>query len=332
MSIKRENNPENPEIDLLMVFSKIGDFFEWINTSLFRIIRFFVKNAIVVGVLIIAGIGIGIFLKKADTSYEQKVMVAPNFKSTDYLYSKIDFIDSKIAVRDTLFLKSIGIQKPSKIMDISIEPVIDIYNLINKDKDSKNLELLQLMAQNGDLKSIVKETTTSKNYALHAITIKTKGAVSSKNTIEPILKYLNSSTYYDSCKKINSQNIQNQIKLKEATIGQIDGILNKYTDVANHSTNQNLVYYNENINLDEVIKTKDSISDELGLLKLKLYNSDKTIKEKGMVLNIKNNKTLKEKLVFILPLLFVGIFVFISFFIAFYKKQLMKEANSLKEK
>jgi hypothetical protein len=330
MSTKRENNSENPEIDLLTVFSKIGDFFEWINTLLFRIIRFFVKNAIVVSFLIIVGVGIGFFLKKVDTSYEQKVMVAPNFKSTDYLYSKIDFLDSKIASRDTLFLKSIGIEKPSKIVDISIEPVIDIYNLINKDKDGKNLELLQLMAQNGDLKSIVKETTTSKNYELHAITINTVGAVSSKNIIEPILKYLNTSSYYDKYKKINLQNIQNSIKIKEATILQIDGILNRFTGTfGSHPNNEKLIYYNENLNLDKVIKNKDSLSDLIGTLKIEQYNTDKTIKDKGMVLNIKNSKSIKGKLIFILPLLFVGLFVCISFFISFYKKQLMKAKASL---
>jgi hypothetical protein len=326
MSAKRESNPENPEIDLLTVFSRIGDFFEWINTLLFRIIRFFVKNAIVVAVLVVVGVGVGFFLKKVDTNFEQKVMVAPNFKSTDYLYSKIDFLASKIALRDTLFLKSIGIQKPSKITAISIEPVIDIYNLINKDKDGKNLELLQLMAQNGDLKSIVKETTTGKNYALHSITINTVGGVSSKSTIEPLLKYLNTSTYYDAYKKINSQNIQNKIKSKEATILQIDGIINQFTRTyGNHSSNEKLVYYNENLNLEGVIKSKDSLSAQIGTLKIEQYNTNKTIKEKGMVLNIKNNKTVKGKLIFIIPLLFVGLFVFFSFFVSFYKKQSLKE-------
>ena len=44
MSVAKGNNSENPEIDLLTVFSKIVDFFEWINTLLFRAIRFFVKS------------------------------------------------------------------------------------------------------------------------------------------------------------------------------------------------------------------------------------------------------------------------------------------------
>jgi hypothetical protein len=329
MGKKKEKNPTNPEIDLLTVFSRIGDFFEWINTLLFRTIRFFVKNATVVAVLIVLGIGIGFFLTKVISRFEQKIIVAPNFKSTDYLYSKIDFLTSKIILKDTLFLKSIGIEKPSEIVSITIEPVVDVNNLINK--NDENLELLQLMAQNGDLKSIIKETTTNKNFTFHTITMKTAGVISPQNTVEPLLKYLNASSYYDAYNSINSQNIQNNIKTKEATILQIDGILNQFSGTyGKHSNNEKLVYYNEDLNLDEVIKTKDSLSNEIGKLKIEQYNTNKTIKEKGMVLNTKSSKNLTGKLIFILPLVFVGLYVFFSFFISFYKKQSQKTNVNLK--
>ncbi|HEU4791458.1 MAG TPA: hypothetical protein VFS71_17355 [Flavobacterium sp.] len=325
MGAQKENNPE---IDLLTVFSRIGDFFEWINTLLFRIIHFFVKNAIIIAVLVVIGLVTGFFLEKVSSRFEQKILIGPNFKSTDYLYSKIDFLASKIALRDTLFLKSIGIEKPSGMISISIEPVVDVYNLMNK--DGKNMELLQLMAQNGDLKSIVKETTTSKNYTLHTIILNTVGVISSENTIEPLLKYLNTSTYYEAYKKINFQNIQNKIKSKEATILQIDGILNQFSGAyGNHPNNEKLVYYNQNLNIDAIIRTKDSLSAQIGTLKIEQYNTDKAIKEKGMVLNIKGNKTFKGKLVFILPLVFVILFIFFSFFISFYKKQSLKANANL---
>lgn len=323
MGKKKEKNSKNPEIDLLTVFDRIGEFFEWIKTVLFRIIHFFVRNAITVIVLIVLGAGIGFFLNKTIDRYEQKIIVAPNFKSTDYLYSKIDFLASKIASNDTLFFKSIGIQKPSEIVDIKIEPVVDVNNLMNE--DGKNIELLQLMAQNGDLKSIVKETTTNKNFTLHTIILKTRGIVTNQNTVEPLLNYLNASPYFDFYKKISIQNIQNNIQRKEATILQIEGILNQLSGTyGKHSTNEKLVYYNEDLNLDEVIKAKDSLSNEVYKLKLEQFKSSKTIKEEGVVLNIKNTKSLLNKLIFILPLLFVGLFVCFSFFISFYKKQSLK--------
>jgi hypothetical protein len=328
MSVQKDNNPENPEIDLLTVFSRIGDFFEWINTLLFKIIRFFVKNAIVLAVLAVLGVGVGFFLEKVNSSYEQKIIVTPNFKSTDYLYSKVDLLASKLAIKDTLFFKSIGIQNPSELLTISVKPIVDVYNLMNK--DDKNMELLQLMAQNGDLKSIVKEVTTSKNYDLHTIIITTKRIVSPQKTIEPLLKYLNKSAYYDGYNKLNAQNIQNNIKGKEVTILQIDGILNKFSSVnENQSGNKNLVYYNENLNLDAVIKTKDSLSSELDKLKLKQYNTNKTIKEMGMVLNVKSSKIFKGESIFILPLVFVGLFILFSFFISFYKKQSLRANANL---
>ncbi|PJJ10181.1 hypothetical protein CLU83_3577 [Flavobacterium sp. 1] len=328
MSVPKGNNLENPEIDLLTVFSKIGDFFEWINTLLFKAIRFLVKNVIVVVALVVVGVGVGYFLEKAYPRFEQKIIVGPNFKSTDYLYSKINFLEDKIALKDTLFLKSIGIQNPSGIVSIAIEPIVDVYNLMNK--DGKNLDLLELMAQNGDIKSIVKETTTSKNYALHTIIINTAAVVSSQNCIEPLLKYLNTSAYYEAYKKINLENIQNKIKRKEATIVQIDGILNQFSEpYGNHANNEKLIYYNENLNLDGIIKTKDSLSAQIGTLKIEQYNTDKIIKEKGIVLNLKDHKTIKRKLIFILPLLFIGVFVFFSFFNSFYKKQSLKAKTNL---
>ncbi|WP_348800193.1 hypothetical protein [Flavobacterium adhaerens] len=328
MGASKENKTENPEIDLLTVFSKIGEGFEWINTLLFKSIRFFVKNIVIVLVLAGLGIAAGYFLDKANPRFEQKVLVAPNFKSTDYLYSKIDYLTSRIALKDSVFFKSIGIQKPLGVLSITVEPIVDIYNLMNR--EDRNFELLELMAQNGDIKSILKETTTSKNYALHLITIKTNNVVTAQNCIDPILNYLNSSEYYEALKKINSTNIQNEIKIKEATIVQIDAILSQYSaSNGNQFKNEKLVYYNENLNLGGIIKIKDSLSNLIGHLKIEQYNANKTIKEKGMVLNLKNNKTIKAKLIFILPFLFIGLFVFWSLFRAFYKKQALKASANV---
>jgi hypothetical protein len=77
-------------------------------------------------------------------------------------------------LKDVLFLKSIGINDPSPISKISIEPIVDVYKLISNNE--QNFELLELMAQNGDLKTIVKESTTSKNYNYHTIILSTNDA------------------------------------------------------------------------------------------------------------------------------------------------------------
>jgi hypothetical protein len=322
--IKKEpNNLEDQEIDLVLISKKISSFFERINTFLYRCIHFFVRNWMVVSILAVVGIGLGMFLDQKQKNYDHKIIVAPNFKSTDYLYSKIDLIESKIKERDTFFLKSIGISNPQEINRISIEPIVDVYKFINN--NGVNLELLKLIAQNEDLKTIVKETTTSKNYNFHTITVSTNAVTNQKKTVQPLLNYLNSSTYFDEIQKISKSNIQQKIKNKEGIIVQIDGILNGFSSsVNNRQQSDKLIYYSENIQLNDIIKTKDSLTKDIGTLKIQLFNSDKTVKDCTTIMNIKNTKSINGKLKLVLPVIFIIGFVLISFFVSFYRKQSLK--------
>ncbi|HEX9150590.1 MAG TPA: hypothetical protein VF842_00810 [Flavobacterium sp.] len=317
------NKLEDQEIDLSQLPKKIRNLFQRFNTFLFRCIQFFVKNVIVVSILLVVGVGLGIFLDQTQKTYEDRIIVAPNFKSTDYLYSKIDLLAAKIAEKDTVFFKSIGIQDSRKINKITIEPIVDVYKFINN--NGLNLELLQLMAENGDLKSVVKETTTSKNYNFHTIIVSTKAITNPKNTVQPLLNYLNKSPYFTEIQKISIGNIQQKIKAKEGIIGQIDGILNEYSGAnGNRQKSDKLIYYNENTQLNDIIKTKDSLTKDIGTLKIQLFNSDKIVKDCTVIMNIKNTKSINGKLKFLLPAALIIGFIFISFFISFYRKQSLK--------
>ena len=324
MSTNVPNNQDDQEIDLMQISKKIGNIFQDFNTFLFRCIRFFVKNAVVILILFVLGFGVGMFLDSTKKTYNHEIIVTPNFGSTDYLYSKIDLLTAKINERDTVFLKSIGIQEPTKITKITIEPIVDVYGFINNSE--QNFELLKLMSEDGDLKSIVKETTTSKNYAFHTITLLTKGITESKKGIQPLLNYLNTSDYYNRVQKVSVENIQQKIKTNEGIVSQIDGILNEFSNSAsgNHQKSDKLVYYNENTQLNDVIKTKESLIKEIGNLKVALLSSDKIIKDNSTTMNKENTSSINGKLKVILPLVFILIFILLRFFIAFYKKQSLK--------
>ena len=88
-----------------------------------------------------------------------------------------------------------------------------------------------------------------------------------------------------------------------------------------------LVYYNENTQLNDVIKTKDGLINENGYLKNQLIVLDKIIKENSRVTNIKNTKGIGNKLKLVLPILFIGFFLFYRFFKKFYKSQTEKLLN-----
>lgn len=323
MTQPKENNSENSEIDLLTVFGKIGDFFEWINTLLFRTIRFFVKNAIIIAVLVVVGFGIGKYLDTTLKIYDNRIIVAPNFGSSDYLYLKINLLKAKIAEGDTIYLKKIvGLQQPKILKSIDIKAITDVYQFI-EDKE-KNFDLIKLMSEDEGLQKVINDTTTSKNYTYHKIYLTTNRLVNDQNFVQPLLNYLNKSDYYNKIQAISLKNLQQEIVQNDTILAQINAVLNGFSN-GNSSKNDKLVYYNENTQLNDVIRTKEDIIRNQGKNRVKLIRFDKTIKEISSILNIKKTQKIKGNLTFALPALFVILFVLLRFFMAFYKKQSLKE-------
>lgn len=321
MSTNSNKNIEDQEIDLAQISEKIGGFFQSLNTMLFKSIRFAIKNSVIIAILVVIGFGLGLFLDETDKTFDHQIIVQPNFNSTDYLYSKIDLLTSKIKEGDTVFLKSVGFDKSIKLSKIQIKPVIDIYKFINTSSE-KNFELLKLMAEDGDIKKILEEKATSKNYTYHKISFSTKSLISAKEVISPLLKFLNSSEFYTKIQKETVNNVHLKMKANEVIINQIDGFLDGFTSKINNSTKSNsLIYYNENTQLNDAIQTKDRLISEQGLLRIELVSLDKIIKESSSTINRENTKSINGKLKLFLPLLFIFIFISIHFFISFYKKQ-----------
>lgn len=321
MSTKVPQNTEDQEIDLAQISKKIGNFLDRVSTSIFKIIQFFVKNWVTVLILIVLGFGTGFLLESYKKSYQHQIIVAPNFGSTDYLYSKIELIDAKIKEGDTLFLKNtVGIQNPDNLKKIEIEPIADVYNFINNKPE--NFELIKLMAEDGDIKKVLQENITSKNYTYQTIVLTTKNKTSEEKLVKAFLKYFNASDYYNKIQKETYQNIQLKMRKNDTIIKQIDGLLDNFSKSTNSSAkNDKLVYYNENTQLNDIIKTKETLINEQAIHQIELIAYDKIIKESSIITNIKNEKTTEKYLKFILPVLFVLLFIFYKSFIKFYRRQ-----------
>jgi hypothetical protein len=325
------NNSENQEIDLSLISDKIKGFFDGIAFSIFKGILFLKRNLIILGVLVVTGVGIGIYFDMTNKSYDSEIIVKPNFGSTDYLYSKIDLLESKIKERDTLLLKAIGIENPKGLNLIEIEPVIDIYTFVNNGYDksiaqnSQNFELVKLLAEDGDINKIIKDKVTSKNYSSHKIHLRTKGFVQDQKMIVPILNYLNQNEYFETIRKTYVKNIEIKMLKNEETIGQINALLNEFSNTTNsNQKSDKLVYYNENTQLNDIIRTKEGLLAELANQRLELKNLDSFIKKTSSIINIKNENVTNGNLKFVLPIFFIFGFIFINLFSKFYKKQSLK--------
>lgn len=322
MSTKVPQNSADQEIDIFQLSRSIGSFFDRLNSSVFRAIQFFIRNWIVVLVLVVLGVVSGFYLDSSKKSYNNQIVVTPNFESVDYLYAKVDLIQAKIASGDFDFLKNtVGITNPKAIRKIEIKPVADVYKFI-EDKE-QNFELIKLMAEVGEVKKVLEDNVTSKNYTHHTISFISNGLVNEKEVVEPILKYLNNSAYFKSIQKIGYKNLELEIAQNDTIIAQIDQVLNGLSTTAkNSSKNEKLVYYSENLQLNDIIKTKQKLVTEQGKNRFRLISFDKTIKEINTTLNINENKTVSGNFKIWLPILFIFLFVFVSLLRKFYRKQL----------
>ena len=321
MSTKVPQSNEDQEIDLGVISKKINNFFLGIGTSIFRIIQFFIRNWIIVLILVLAGFVLGWFLDSTQKSYKHEIIVAPNFGSTDYLYAKIDLINSKIKEVDTLFLKNnVGIQQPKNLNIIEVKPVADVYNFIKNKPE--NFELIKLMAEDGDIKKVLEDNMTSKNYTYQTIILSTKKKISEDNLIKPLLKYLNTTDYYNKIQKEVYKNIEVKMKQNDSIIKQIDGILSNFSNSTSGARkNEKLIYYNENTQLNDILKTKKDLINEQANHRIDLIGYDKIIKENSVTSNLESIRYVKGYLKFILPILFIALFGFIYLFKAFYNRQ-----------
>lgn len=322
--MKENKFTDDQELDLNALKQKMGDALDSLNTRLFLMLQFFIRNIIIIAVLLAIGVGLGIYLDKTQKTYDHQLTVQPNFGSVDYLYGKINLLESKIQKGDTSFLKNVvGLKFPRKLLKMDIKPIVDVYPFANRSE--YNFELLKVMSEDGSVKKVIEEQATAKNYPTHTIYLRTKDAATIANTIEPIMKYLNSSVFYTKIQREYLKSLEVKMVSNEKTIGQIDGILDGYSIAGGAAKTPGMVYYNnENNQINDVIETKDKLVREQSDLRVAQINYDRIIKDQSVDLNIENTEVTNGKMKLILPIFLIGIFVVVKLFIAFYKKQSAK--------
>lgn len=315
------NSPDNQEIDLSQISKSIGRFFDDLGYKCFQVIQFVKKNIVIIGVLTALGFVLGYLMDRNSKTYKSEIIVKPNFESGDYLYDKIDLIKAKISDGDTIFLRdTVGISMPKKFLNIEIEPINDIYKFV-ENKES-NFEMIKLMAENSDLKKIMEDLTTSKNFMYHKISLVSKTPVTEENLTSPILKYLEDSEYLNKKKIEYLNNAKVKMSENDSMIKQINNLLDSFTSAG--KSNSSSVYINQNTQINDIIKSKESFINENGYLRIEILNYDKIIKKVSSNLSKKNTSFLDNNNKIILPILFVLLFCFFQIIRKLYKKQKLK--------
>lgn len=310
-------NSQDQEIDLGQIGIGIKNFFNNCLNTFFDFIFFIKKKIIIIAGLFVVGVVLGYFLDE-NGSYNQDILVIPNFESNEYLYKKVAFLNSRIIEKDTSFFKSIGILNSKHIGKIEIKAVNGVFKFINQGTgNQQNFELIKLMAEEGNIEEIIKSDATSKNYYVHNITFKTSKKITQKEVVDPILSYLQDNDFYKIQQKIQQKNITDKLNFNDSLMVQIDKLL------LNLSSNKGgNISFSEEKGISELINKKDKLILENQMLFLRQHEFEEIIKTQNISLNNINSKGLNNKMKFALPFIFVLIYFALFGFILVYKKQL----------
>lgn len=299
---------DEQEIDFSVIGRKFKDAATGVESIFFRFLKLIKRNIIVIVVLFIAGAALGWYIDKTGKTYKNELIVIPNFGSTEHLYSQIDLIQSKLNEGDTAFIKSLGVVNPKKLLKIEIEPINNVYEFANQ--RPSNFELIKLMAEDGNINKVIEDKVTSKNYSTHRITFKTKGITAKEKTLDPLVRFFNSSAYFDTIKKQQVRNLETKMRMNDSIINQIDDIVEEFKNAPSSSArSSSLVYYNENTQLSDILKRKDELINEQASLRISKINYTAIVKNIASSLNIRDKSGLSGKMKFITPLLFIFLFI-----------------------
>jgi hypothetical protein len=313
MSNKNEQNNIPEEIDLFSLKEFIS---KGINKSIMNTFLFLKKNVYKLSLLFIIGLLLGVVVDYLLRSYVAEVVVNSNFTSNDYLYSRVDQLNNHFIQNSK---SEITISNYKKFTKIEVEPVVDVYTFVNNmspnalvnAQTSQNFEMLKLMSEKGDINKIIEDEVTSKNYDLQRIEIYSKEKVEEKD-IKSIINYLNKDAYFDSILHLNISNIKERIVKNDSIIAQIDKLIQSYSSSIARG-DANVMFKNDNSEVNSLIIQKKELITKIDEDKLSLIRQNKIIKENTIVCNKINNKGIANKLKFIFPILFIFLFLVISY-------------------
>ncbi len=328
-----KENMSSEEVDLGSLFKIIGkgiqNFFKAIGnffTTLFHYVILFLlflrNNAIKLGVAALIGAGIGLYLDFTKPAvYSSKMIVEPNFKSTQQLYNNIAFYHELVKQKDTLLLaKSLNISsiEASKLKGFYIKPIKndnEKYEAFNKFAQ----ELDTVFAKNIDIRDF-KDEFSDIDYKYHSIKVKSTNGLIFNKLGAPIINSIENNTYFKNLKRINDENFkQNQLVLVKS-LSEIDTLRKIYNEVL--ITEAKKMESGTSITLAQGVKKTEEVELFNESLKLneELIENNKEKAETAEILNVVStfaNVGLKErefykKYTFQFGVLFFGLmFVFI---------------------
>lgn len=267
-----QNNPQ--EIDLFVIFKRIGSAFDRMGLAVYRFVRFLMRNYIIISIIIIGGLAAGYFLDQNKKElYSHEIVVVPNFGSLEYLYNKVENANLK----------------GTPIKSMEVEPIVDVYEF-SKER-WVNTELLKTLYTNNVFIDKYKEgSNVEKFYRYHLVKVITKKRDIDNKIIDSLLDDMNKGIFFSDRQKVEKVSREREIAEFKTSINYINGILEKLGSASIPSANLNVEMYSD---LNNLIGSKRSMVEDIGKNEISLIEQSKVIYDTSRVTNIKVKETSK---------------------------------------
>lgn len=269
-----QNNVD--EIDLGAVFGLFKNAFNKLLVQVFKVIRFIIKNWIVVVILTIIGVGLGGYSDyNSKPNQEAKALIKINFDAVKYVYNEIDLLNSKFKLEDTIFLKEAGFRTDSlEIKELILTPNVSLKDIAEGGK--KNKDLIQIL-DNFDLseEDLQLSDPFISEYKHHTLEFKLSSN-GSKETIEKVIDYINDNKILGEIKIATIENIKYRIDNNLKIIEQIDDVIETFQSGESLISPSSQIYVvDKNFSISEVFTSKVVLQQQTEELKNDLiYSKD----------------------------------------------------------
>lgn len=275
MSNTPATSNQQEEIDLGYLINKINQLFRRAVVALYDIISFYLKYKFIVLALIIVGFGYG-FYKESNSRpvLDNKAIVIPNFESVDYLYEKVDALNAKIQLKDSVFLKSIFGSNHKRVKKVEIESISDLYNFAAKSRE--NIDILRILFKDQEVSEFVEDITTSKYFKYHKLNVKIVGTSETQEIFNQTISFFNNNSHFSDYKSNFIENNDWQIEVNKQMITQIDSILSSMISSGNQSNQGVLI--SDNSQLHNLIERKRLLAESSLKLQMQAVDFEDIIK------------------------------------------------------
>lgn len=314
------NDAIDEEVDLSVVLKGIRNFLKQILLSIFSVFHFFNKHKFVlIGLIVLGGI-LGYFYEKnTPKTYTNDMLVSPNFGSSDYLYSKIEALNKKVSIGDSLFLKEVFGDHQNKVKSIEIKPVIDIYNFVSRNET--NQSLFELLFEEEESIDFIENPINSKNFKFHRIYIEVKGEKFHEDLSNALIDYINNNDYFNNLKSLSLESFDHQLDQNQIMIKQIDSILLNAQVSKSLALDSQAMLFSDNSGLNNLISQKQNLISKQQYLKQNMLTQTNVIKLVDINYKILDTEDfLKKDKMKLFPLIFVVLYSLIFLMRYFFKK------------